>query len=177
MKDADRRTFLRATGLAGGLAFTGIAAGQQGTSDDDDDNGNDDNNDDNGDDDGLVTVESDEEFDATVERIRSDIEDSGDMTLVTTVDHAENANSAGMDLRPTTLFLFGNPQIGTQLMQRGQTTGIDLPMKMLVWEAEDGTVNVSYNDPEWVANRHDVDAPGMMIDQVSSALESLAKGE
>ena len=165
MRETDRRTFLRATGLAGGLAFTGVAAGQDTTTEDGEQ------------DDGLVTVESDEEFDATVDRIRSDIEDSGDMMLVTTVDHAANAEEAGLDLQPTTLFLFGNPQIGTQLMQRSQTTGIDLPMKMLVWEDDDGTVNVTYNDPEWIAERHDVDAPGMVIDQVSNALESLATGE
>jgi uncharacterized protein (DUF302 family) len=166
MRETDRRTFLRATGLAGGLSFAGIAAGQETTTE----AGGDEEN-------GLVTVESDEEFDATVERIRSDIEDSGDMMLVTTVDHAENADSAGLDLRPTTLFLFGNPQVGTQLMQRSQSVGIDLPMKMLVWEAEDGTVNVSYNDPSWIAERHDVDAPQMIVQQVSSVLESLATGE
>ena len=165
MRDTDRRTFLRATGLAGGLAFAGIAAGQDETTTADGE-----------DDAGLVTVESDQNFESTVERIRSDIESSGDMTLVTTVDHAENASSAGMNLRPTTLFLFGNPRIGTRLMQRSQTAGIDLPQKMLVWEAEDGTVNVTYNDPAWIAERHGIDAPGMVLDQVSSALRSLATG-
>jgi len=164
MRETDRRTFLRATGLAGGLSFVGIAAGQDTTTEEDGD-------------DGLVTVESDDDFDATVERIRSDIEDSGDMTLMTTVNHAENANSAGLNLRPTTLFLFGNPQIGTRLMQRSRTAGVDLPQKMLVWETEDGTVNVTYNDPEWVAERHGADVPQMMVQQVSSALDSLATGE
>lgn len=165
MRDIDRRTFLRATGLAGGLAFAGVAAGQDETTTAE------------GDDSGLVTVESDQDFESTVGRIQSDIEDSGDMTLVTTVDHAENAESAGMELPPTTLFLFGNPQIGTRLMQRSQTAGIDLPQKMLVWEDGDGTVNVTYNDPEWVAERHGIDAPGMVMEQVSSALRSLATGE
>jgi uncharacterized protein (DUF302 family) len=166
MNDTDRRTFIRATGLAGGLAFAGVAAGQETTPEDDDTS-----------EDGLVTVESDEAFDATVERIESDVEDSGNLSLVTTVDHAENAESAGMDLRPTTLFLFGNPQVGTQLMQRSQSVGVDLPLKMLVWEAEGETVNVTYNDPEWIIERHDIDAPAMIVEQVSSVLESLANGE
>lgn len=165
MRETDRRTFLRATGIAGGLAFAGTAAGQDETTTADGE-----------DDAGLVTVESDEDFESTVERIRSDIESSGDMTLMTTVDHAENAQSAGMDLPPTTLFLFGNPRIGSQLMQRSRTAGIDLPQKMLVWESDEGTVNVTYNDPAWVAERHGIDAPGMMIDQVSSVLRSLATG-
>lgn len=48
---------------------------------------------------------------------------------------------------------------------------------MLVWEAEDGTVNVTYNDPEWVAERHGVEAPEMAVERISQALESLATGE
>ena len=163
MRDTDRRTFLRATGLAGGLALTGVAAGQETTTAE----GNGDAS--------LVTVSSDEDFDATVERIRTSIEDSENMTLVTTVDHAANADSVGMDLRPTTVILFGNPQIGTRLMRRSQSAGIDLPQKMLVWEAEDGSVNVTYNDPEWIAARHE--ASQMLIQQVSTALDSLATGE
>ncbi|USZ67298.1 DUF302 domain-containing protein [Halorussus salilacus] len=170
MSDTNRRAFLRATGLAGGLAFAGVAAGQDETT-----TASEETTTDEGDDAGLVTVESDGDFEATVERIRSDIEDSADMTLVTTVDHAENAESAGTDLPPTTLFLFGNPQIGTQLMQQSQTTGMDLPQKMLVWEDGDA-VNVTYNDPTWVAGRHGIDAPGMVAEQVASVLRSLATG-
>jgi uncharacterized protein (DUF302 family) len=165
MRDTDRRAFLRATGLAGGLALTGVAAGQETTTAEEDGDA------------GLVTVSSDEDFDATVERIRTSIEDSENLTLVTTVDHAANADSVGMDLRPTTLFLFGNPQIGTRLMRRSQSAAIDLPQKMLVWEVEDGSVNVTYNDPGWVAERHEVEAPEMLLQQVSNALDSLATGE
>lgn len=165
MHDTDRRTFLRATGLAGGLALVGTAAGQDETTTAE------------GDEDGLVTVESDEDFEATVERIGADIEESQSLTLVTTIDHAENAESAGMELPPTTLFVFGNPQLGTQLMSERRTMGVDLPQKMLVWEAEDGTVNVTYNDPAWLAERHGIDAPGMLAEQIAGVLRSLATGE
>jgi len=167
MQDTNRRTFLRAAGFTGaGLALAGTAAGQETTTEGQAD----------GDDAGLVTVESDDDFDATVERIRSALKGNENVTLLTTVDHAENADSAGMELPPTTLFLFGNPQLGTQLMQDTRSVGIDLPQKMLVWEA-DGAVNVTYNDPAWIAERHDLDAPGMIVQQVSSLLESVATGE
>lgn len=165
MRDTDRRTFLRATGLAGGLALAGTAAGQETTTAEGEEDA------------GLVTVESDEGFESTVDRITTSIEESENTMLVTTVDHAANAESVGMSLRPTTLVVFGNPQIGTRLMRRSQTVGIDLPQRMLVWEAEDGTVSVAYNDPAWVAERHDVDAPEMLLQQVSRALESLATGQ
>ncbi|MEF8826247.1 MAG: DUF302 domain-containing protein, partial [Halapricum sp.] len=71
-------------------------------------------------DDGLVTVASDESFDATVDRITAAIEESP-LTLVTTIDHAANAASADLDLPPTTLLVFGNPAVGTQLMQASRT--------------------------------------------------------
>lgn len=164
MREPDRRDVLRAALAGAGLTLAGTAAGQETTPADEEGAG-------------LVTVQSDEGFEATVERITTGIEESGNMMHMTTVDHAENADAVGMDLRPTTLIVFGNPQIGTRLMQRSQTAGIDLPQKILVWEAEDGTVNVTYNDPAWVAERHGVDAPEMLIQQVSDALESLATGE
>ena len=126
--------------------------------------------------DGLVTVRSDEGFEATVDRIESDIEAAG-VNLMTTVDHAANAESVDRELPPTTLFVFGNPDAGTPLMKGSRSVAIDLPQKMLVWEAEDGTVNVTYNDPEWVAERHEVEVSQMLIQQVSTALDSLATGE
>ena len=167
MPEIDRRTLVR-TALAGaGLAFAGTAGAQETETETGTETA----------DDGLVTVESDEDFEATVERISSAVEDSENLTLVATVDHAENAESADLELPPTTVLMFGNPRLGTQLMRDTQSAGIDLPQKMLVWEAEDGTVNVTYNDPEWVAERHGVEAPEMAVERISQALESLATGE
>ncbi|MFC7082366.1 DUF302 domain-containing protein [Halorussus caseinilyticus] len=149
MNETERRRFLRAALAGASLTLAGTAAGQDDSDGEDDNEGNDS--------DGLVTVQSNESVGATVERIEEDIEDNDDLILVTTVDHARNAQSAGLDLRPTTLILFGNPNLGTKLMQASQTAGIDLPQKLLVWQAEDGTVNVTYNDPAWLADRHEVE--------------------
>lgn len=122
---------------------------------------------------GLMTVESESDFAGTVENVESAIEEQG-LNLVTTVDHSENAASVGEELPPTTLFIFGNPQAGTPLMQSSQTVGIDLPQKMLVWEDESGQVNISYNDPEYLADRHDLEGVDEQIEMISAALESLA---
>ncbi|MFC6942766.1 DUF302 domain-containing protein [Salinirubellus sp. GCM10025818] len=126
-------------------------------------------------DDGLVTVASEESFDATVERITADIEESP-LNLVTTIDHAANAASADLDLPPTTLLVFGNPAVGTPLMQASRTVAIDLPQKMLVWEADEET-RVAYNDPAYLAERHDIDDQSDRLEQIRSVLESLATGE
>jgi len=173
MNDTERRRFLRAALAGAGLAVAGTAAGQE--------TGEDETTADDGEtttatDAGLVTVESAESVGATVERIEADVEDDGDLILVTTIDHAGNARNAGLDLRPTTLILFGNPNLGTQLMQASQTAGIDLPQKLLVWEAADGTVNVTYNDPQWLADRHDIEGREEVLNTISGALETLATG-
>lgn len=125
---------------------------------------------------GLVTVAGGENVEETVSRIGSDVE-SGPMTLMTTVDHAENAASVDAELPPTTLLLFGNPEIGTPLMQSERSVAIDLPQKMLVCEAEDGSVNVTYNDPEYLANRHGIEGQEERIEKIASALNGLATGE
>ncbi|WP_276299003.1 DUF302 domain-containing protein [Halorussus lipolyticus] len=185
MDDTERRRFLRAALAGAGLTVAGTAAASE--SDRNDSNRNDyESNQETtqtttadaggAEEAGLVTVESDESVGATVERIEEDIEDNDDLILVTAIDHARNAQNAGLDLRPTVLVLFGNPNLGTRLMQASQTAGIDLPQKLLVWEAEDGTVNVTYNDPAWLADRHDIAGQEEVLNRIADALETLATG-
>jgi len=57
-------------------------------------------------------------------------------------------------MRPTELLIFGSPKGGTPMMQSAQTAGIDLPLKVLVWQDANGTTWLSYNDPAWIADRH-----------------------
>jgi uncharacterized protein (DUF302 family) len=70
------------------------------------------------------------------------------------VDHEAGALSIGEFLRPTVLLIFGHPKGGTPLMQDQQLAGIDLPVKALAWEDEQGKVWLSYNDAQWLAERH-----------------------
>ncbi|MBX0295409.1 DUF302 domain-containing protein [Haloarcula nitratireducens] len=176
-----RRQFVKAAGLLAGIGATGVAAGDAEDTTPKDESG--DRNGDGGetndeclfDGPGFVTVESDQAFDATVEAIENRIEQSP-LTLMTTVDHAANAESVDMDLPPTTLLLFGNPAVGTQLMQSSRSTAIDLPQKLLVW-CEEGTVNVTYNDPEYLAARHGIEGKEEVIETIADALRTLATGE
>jgi LPXTG-motif cell wall-anchored protein len=122
---------------------------------------------------GLVTVESAYSVDETVSRLETTITNQG-LTVVTQVNHAGNAANVGLDLRPTTLLIFGNPNVGTPLMQSSQTTAIDLPQKFLVWENEAGQVQVTYNDPQYLANRHGITGQDERLGQVSNALSNLS---
>lgn len=123
---------------------------------------------------GLVTVEGGDGVEETVAAIESAIEEA-DPTVIAKVDHAANAASVGEELRPTTLLIFGNPAAGTPLMQEQQTTGIDLPQKILVWCDEEGTTNVTYNDPAYLAARHGLEENDDLIETVGEALSMLAE--
>jgi uncharacterized protein (DUF302 family) len=102
---------------------------------------------------GLVTLPSIHDFATTLRRLAQALEAKG-LTIFASVDHAAGAANVGMTLRPTTMVIFGNAAGGTPLMQAAQTAGIDLPLKALVWQGEDGGVRLSYNDPGWIMERH-----------------------
>jgi uncharacterized protein (DUF302 family) len=102
---------------------------------------------------GLVTIECSASVRDTANRLADLIVANG-LRIFARVDHAGNAAEMGMELRPTELLIFGNPQGGTPLMQDCQTIGLDLPFKALVWEDEDARIWLTYNDPAWLAERH-----------------------
>ena len=101
---------------------------------------------------GLVTVASDADVDTTWDRLLAAI-DASPASVAFTVDHQAGAASVGRDLRPTRLVVFGNPNLGTPLMQKRPTAGIDLPLKFLVWEDADGQTFVTTNGMP-LARRH-----------------------
>ena len=82
---------------------------------------------------GLILTESAYDVDETVTRLVATLEEAG-LTVVGTVNHAANAADVDQELRPTQLIIFGNPNLGTPLMQNSRTVAIDLPQKYLVWE-------------------------------------------
>jgi len=79
---------------------------------------------------------------------------AGGVTLFALVDHSGEAEKVGLKMRPTKLLIFGNPKGGTPLMQAAPSIAIDLPLKILVWEDADAKVWISYNAPEYLAERH-----------------------
>ncbi|MDW6021351.1 DUF302 domain-containing protein [Mesorhizobium sp. BAC0120] len=102
---------------------------------------------------GIITVESRFGVKETIDRLAKAVQGAG-LLVFARIDHQAGARDAGMVLRPTELLIFGNPKGGTPLMQDRQICGIDLPVKALAWEDEDGKVWLSYNDPHWIAERH-----------------------
>ena len=94
--------------------------------------------------------------------------------VVAEVDHAAGATAAGLQLLPTHLVIFGNPRGGTPVMACNQAAGIDLPLKALVWQAADGSVNVIVNTPSLLTSRHGLgDCAAQPLANMSKALEGI----
>lgn len=104
--------------------------------------------------DGLVRLESPHSAKVTMDRLESLLKQKG-MTIFARINHAAGAAKVGQSLRPTEVLIFGNPKGGTPFMICEQTVGIDLPLKSLVWQDAQGKVWLGYNDPEYLARRHD----------------------
>lgn len=122
---------------------------------------------------GLTTVRSQHGPEETMNRLGAAVRAKG-MTVFAQIDHAAGAEAVGLPLRPTEVLLFGNPHSGTPLMQSSQTMGIDLPLKVLVWQDEGGVTWLSYNDPGWLARRHGLDDQSRrVIDTINDVISSV----
>jgi uncharacterized protein (DUF302 family) len=122
---------------------------------------------------GLTTIPSNFAPNETMERLESQIKAHG-MSVFVRINHAALAAEAGLPLRPTEVIVFGNPRGGTPLMQANQTIGIDLPLKALVWQDAAGKTWLSYNEPDWLAKRHEVSGAERPLAAMSVALADIA---
>jgi len=123
--------------------------------------------------DGLLSVKSSHDVKVTADRLENVLSQKG-MTVFIRIDHAAGAANVGKELRPTELIVFGNPRVGTPLMQCSQSVAIDLPQKALIWQDDKGQVWLSYNDPNYLAQRHELSACAGVIKKVERALGNFA---
>src|SRR5574337_756224 len=101
---------------------------------------------------GMITVASSYSVGETLDRLTTALTGAG-LRVFARINHTSNAEEVDLKLRPTELLIFGNPRGGTPLMQDKQTVGIDLPVKALAWEDEEGKVWLTYNEAAWLATR------------------------
>ncbi len=122
---------------------------------------------------GIITKESKQGFDETYQKLKSIIDNNPNLNIMLELDHQANAAKNGLDLRPTRIIVFGNPKLGTPLMQNAQTIGLDLPQKILVHQDADGKVQVSYNDPAYLKERHGLTESEEVLSKVAGALDKI----
>src|SRR6201993_2366453 len=122
---------------------------------------------------GLTSVRSNFGPKETMDRLEAEIR-AQRMTVFARIDHAGGAALVGLQLAPTELIIFGNARGGTPLMQSVQTVGIDLPLKALVWEDAAGKTWLSYNEPSWIAQRHNVRNAEQFLSKMAAALRAIS---
>lgn len=108
----------------------------------------------------------------TIDRLEQAVKDAG-ASVVARVDHSGVAKGAGMELRPTQVLIFGNPKMGTPLMQESQSIGLDLPLRVVAYEDAEGTVHLAYPDIGRMAEEHGLAPDHAAVAKVRGALEKL----
>jgi uncharacterized protein (DUF302 family) len=121
---------------------------------------------------GFITQRSAYTFDETLSKLRQAIQGMG-INLVAEVDHAKAAADNGLELRPTHVLIFGNPLVGTNLMQADQRTGLDLPLRLLVWQDTNGQVYLSYRQPNELKRDYTLSEQQAVLDKMGKVFEKL----
>lgn len=122
-------------------------------------------------DNGVVTKPSSNSVGDTISKLETIVTGKG-FKIIARVDHAAGAASIGTELRATQLLIFGNPAVGSKLMTSSQAVALDLPVKVLAFEDENGQVWMSYNDPKWLLERHSISGRDPVGAKMSKALNA-----
>ncbi|MFP3341570.1 DUF302 domain-containing protein [Halomonas sp. SIMBA_159] len=122
---------------------------------------------------GIEYITSDSTFEQVSEQLNAALNEKG-LTLVATIDHTQNAANNGLELPPTATFIFGNPNVGTPMMQCQGSVALDLPQKMVVRETSDG-VRLEWNAPEYLAERHGLEECDLPLENVANVLRDVAQ--
>ncbi len=117
----------------------------------------------------LIVKESKLGVKETIDALAAALKAKG-VKVMARIDHASGAKAAGMELRPTEVIIFGNPKLGTPLMQADQRAGLDLPMKVLAWQDADGKVFITYADPASLKSRYKLDGKDGVLKIMTKAL-------
>src|SRR5579872_5603253 len=121
---------------------------------------------------GLQQIPSSYSVDETLNRLQSLLTEKG-MKIFALIDHSGEAEKAGLKMRPTKVLIFGSPKGGTPLMVAAPSLAVDLPLKALVAEDEEGNVSVTYNTPEYLQARHGF--PAELTKNLAGAAAVMAK--
>lgn len=122
----------------------------------------------------LETVKSQNSHEASVAKLKQLIQDEN-LTLFETIDHKANATAVKMNLKPETVVVFGNPRMGTVLMNCNPSMGIDLPLRILVTTNYEGITSFIYTNPEYWSLKHNVKDKNCLsiLNKAKMALEDL----
>ncbi len=121
---------------------------------------------------GIVAARSAYGMDETVSRLKQDIAGKG-LMFFSEIDQAKLAKDAGIEARPSTLLVFGNPALGTQFITANPQSGIDWPVRLLVYQDASGQVWTEYTDFHYVQTRHGLSDRDAQIQKASEVIASI----
>ncbi len=122
-------------------------------------------------DDQMVTKKSSHDVAVTMDRLEAVVKEKG-LGVVARIDHAAAAGKAGLSLRPTQVLIFGNPKLGTPLMNSNQAIGIDLPLRVVAWEDDGGQTWIAYYPPQDLVARHGIGDQAEIVKKMTGALDT-----
>jgi len=117
----------------------------------------------------LINVKSNHSVDETVKKFEKIVLSKG-MKVFAIIDHAKGAKSIGKKLRDTTLVIFGSPKAGTPLLKSNQQIGLDLPLKVLIWQNEKSEVFITYKKPKHIVSSHNIMDKNKVVKKMTNAL-------
>ncbi len=123
---------------------------------------------------GMIRVKSNHDVTTTINKLEAALTKKG-MTIFKRVSHSDGAKKVGLKIRETELLIFGNPKIGTLLMQCKQSAALDLPLKALAYQDKNNKVWLAYNDPGYIAKRHNINHCDQVVNKMSKALANFSK--
>jgi uncharacterized protein (DUF302 family) len=119
----------------------------------------------------IIVKESQCDVYQTVQNLEKEIKKRG-LHVFAKINHSANAKAVGMEMQPTIMLVFGKAELGTKLMQQDPRVGLDLPLRVLVYEDKDKTTKMAYRDGAWLANKHVVNAP-KIIQKINQGMDAL----
>jgi uncharacterized protein (DUF302 family) len=122
----------------------------------------------------LIKVKSNHDVTTSLNLLTAVLADKG-MNVFSVINHTDGAANVGLELRPTVLVIFGNPRVGTQLMLCDQSIAIELPLKILIWQDEEGETWVGYRDPPGYAEYYNMGGCTEVLARVRKALQMFSQ--
>ena len=119
----------------------------------------------------IIIKKSGCSVDKTVSNLKQILSKKG-LTIFATINHAANAKKVDMKLEKSQMVIFGNPKMGTALMQQDIRVGLDLPLRVLVYKDNSGSVKMAYRDGTWLKSQHLLDAP-KKVAKINYALDKI----
>jgi len=119
----------------------------------------------------LIIKNSKHSVSDTIKNIKTIVKKKG-LGVFADINHKGNAKAVGMTMRESKLIVFGNPKLGTKLMQENILAALDLPIKILVYEDVDGSVKIAYRTASWLKGLHGLKA-NKTVAKIDDGLDKL----